>query len=157
MEKIAGVKSILVVCMGNICRSTTAEAVLREKLKQSKLKIKVDSAGTTGYHKGDKPDPRAIRIAEEKGYKFKGIRSRKVADKDFVKCDLILASDKKNLAYLEKHCPAEHAHKLALFLPVGGVEREEIPDPYYGSVQGFKQVLEMIEQASDTIIERLKV
>ncbi|GAD02029.1 low molecular weight protein-tyrosine-phosphatase [Agarivorans albus] len=157
MKKLVGVKSVLVICMGNICRSTTAEAVLRAKFKQHKLKIKVDSAGTTDYHKGDKPDPRAVRIAEEKGYSFKGIRSRKVLDKDFAKFDLILASDKKNLSYLHKHCPEQYAHKLALILPFGGVELEEVPDPYYGSVQGFKQVLAMIEQASDGIVERVKV
>ncbi|GAB1620452.1 low molecular weight protein-tyrosine-phosphatase [Agarivorans albus] len=156
MKKLVGVKSVLVICMGNICRSTTAEAVLRAKFKQQKLKIKVDSAGTTDYHKGDKPDPRAVRIAEEKGYSFKGIRSRKVLDKDFAKFDLILASDKKNLSYLHKHCPEQYAHKLALILPFGGVEQEEVPDPYYGSVQGFKQVLAMIEQASDGIVERVR-
>jgi protein-tyrosine phosphatase len=142
--------------MGNICRSTTAEAVLRTKLKQHKLKVKVDSAGTTDYHRGDKPDPRAVRIAEEKGYSFKGIRSRKVVEKDFAKFDLILASDKKNLSYLQKHCPEQYLHKIALILPFGGVEEEEVPDPYYGSVQGFKQVLAMIEQASDGIVERIK-
>ncbi|WP_055734938.1 low molecular weight protein-tyrosine-phosphatase [Agarivorans gilvus] len=148
-------KSILVVCMGNICRSTTAEAVLRTKLKQRGFNIKVDSAGTTDYHKGDKPDPRAISIGEKKGYSFKGIRSRKVSEKDFAKFDLILASDQKNLAYLSKRCPEQYLAKLDLYLPAGGLAEQEIPDPYYGSVQGFKQVLEMIEQASDGIIERL--
>lgn len=156
MNKLIGVKSVLMICMGNICRSTTAEAVLRTKLKQHKLKVKVDSAGTTDYHRGDKPDPRAVRIAEEKGYSFKGIRSRKVVEKDFAKFDLILASDKKNLSYLQKHCPEQYLHKIALILPFGGVEEEEVPDPYYGSVQGFKQVLAMIEQASDGIVERIK-
>ncbi|WP_432456178.1 MULTISPECIES: low molecular weight protein-tyrosine-phosphatase [unclassified Agarivorans] len=143
--------------MGNICRSTTAEAVLREKFKQQALKVKVDSAGTTDYHRGDKPDPRAMRVAEEKGYNFKGIRSRKVADKDFTKFDLILASDKKNLSYLQQHCPSHYSHKLALLLPSGGLDIEEVPDPYYGSVQGFKQVLGLIEQASDGLITRLKL
>ncbi|UPW20711.1 low molecular weight phosphotyrosine protein phosphatase [Agarivorans sp. TSD2052] len=141
--------------MGNICRSTTGEAVLRTKLKQKKLKIKVDSAGTTDYHHGDKPDPRAVRVAEDKGYSFKGIRSRKVLIKDFAKFDLILASDNKNLAYLEKHCPHQFSSKLALYLPSGGSDTLEIPDPYYGSVQGFKTVLDLIEQASDGLIERL--
>lgn len=145
-------KSILVVCMGNICRSPTGEAVLRAKAEQQGLDIVVDSAGTLGFHKGSKPDPRSSAVAEQRGYSFDGIRSRPVVEGDFEKFDLILASDKANLADLYDACPQEYQGKLALFLSFSDSDYDEIPDPYYGGPKGFELVLDLIEGASDKIL-----
>ena len=98
--KEARVQRILMVCMGNICRSPTAEAVCRFKVAQRRLNIEVDSAGTIGYHQGDRPDSRAMAAGEKRGFSFDGMRARQVVDADFEHFDLILAADKANLADL---------------------------------------------------------
>lgn len=147
-------KKILVVCMGNICRSPTGEAVLRARAKQQGIQVEVDSAGTIGYHQGNPPDPRSKAAGEKRGYSFKGIRSRKVIGSDFEKFDLILAADKDNLADLKAQCPSHHQHKLQLFLAGIDCDYEEVPDPYYGGDNGFELVLDLIEQASDQILTR---
>ncbi len=145
-------KKILVVCMGNICRSPTGEAILRAKAKQLGVEVEIDSAGTIGYHQGNPPDARSKAAGEKRGYSFKGIRSRKVVDSDFVNFDLILAADRANLSDLETQCPQQYQHKLQLFLADINADYDEIPDPYYGGENGFELVLDLIEQASEKIL-----
>ncbi|MFM2590565.1 low molecular weight protein-tyrosine-phosphatase [Vibrio sp. TBV020] len=148
-------KKILVVCMGNICRSPTGEAILRAKSEQLNIPVQVDSAGTIGYHQGNPPDVRAKAAGEARGYSFKGIRSRKVVVEDFDNFDLILAADKDNLADLKALCPKHLQYKLKLFLEFGHSEYEEIPDPYYGGDKGFELVLDLIEEASEQVLRSL--
>lgn len=147
---------LLVVCMGNICRSPTGEAVLRAKAKERGLDVEVDSAGTIGYHAGARPDARAQKAGEARGYDFSGIYSRQVEQKDFEYFDMILASDKANLADLVDHCPVQYKHKLSLFLSHGNGDKQEIPDPYFGGQQGFELVLDLIEAASENILSKLQ-
>lgn len=146
---------ILVVCMGNICRSPTGEAVLRKKALQLGVDVNVDSAGTIGSHKGSKPDSRAISAGEKRGYSFKGIRARQVTHADFDKFDFILAADEYNLRDLQEQCPDEHLLKIQLFLSYSDEDFNEIPDPYYGGERGFELVLDLIEDASENLLKSL--
>ncbi|GLT17591.1 protein-tyrosine-phosphatase [Vibrio zhanjiangensis] len=148
-------KKLLVVCMGNICRSPTGEAILRTKAAQMGIEIEVDSAGTIGFHQGNPPDPRSRAVGERRGYSFTGIVSRKVVEQDFAYFDLILAADRDNLADLKAQCPPEYQDKLTLFLSYGDSEQDEIPDPYYGGDKGFERVVDLIEQASETLLKTL--
>ncbi|MBM4840235.1 low molecular weight phosphotyrosine protein phosphatase [Vibrio parahaemolyticus] len=148
-------KRILVVCMGNICRSPTGEAVLRAKAKELGVDVDVDSAGTIGYHTGNTPDSRAMAAGKQRGYSFKGMRARQVSVQDFEDFDLVLAADKANLADLLDICPAEHRHKVSLFLSHSNSSYDEIPDPYYGGDDGFELVLDLIEEASVAVLQKL--
>lgn len=148
-------KKILVVCMGNICRSPTGEAVLKARAKHLGINIAVDSAGTIGFHQGNPPDRRSKLAAEKRGYSFKGMTSRKVISQDFEEFDLVLAADKDNLRDLRQQCPKHLQHKLKLFLSYGSSGYEEIPDPYYGEGDGFELVLDLIEEASDSVLNSL--
>ncbi len=143
---------IVFVCLGNICRSPTAEAVFRHKASKAGLHLHIDSAGTAGYHVGAKPDKRSMAVAREQGYDFNGISCRKVSDADFVECDLILAMDNANLDSLRKRCPEEHQQKVQLMMSYADTEFSEVPDPYYGGQKGFSLVLDLIEQASDGLV-----
>lgn len=146
---------VLVVCLGNICRSPTAEAVLRAKVEAAGLPVEVDSAGTSGWHQGEKPDKRSAATAAKRGISFDGIYSRQVVEQDFEYFDYILAADHSNLSNLKDICPAEHQHKLSLFLSHGDSDYEEIPDPYYGGDQGFELVLDLIEEASEAFLAKV--
>ncbi|EHR6473883.1 low molecular weight protein-tyrosine-phosphatase [Vibrio parahaemolyticus] len=148
-------KRILVVCMGNICRSPTGEAVLRAKAKELGVDVDIDSAGTIGYHTGNTPDSRAMAAGKQRGYSFKGMRARQVSVQDFEDFDLVLAADKANLADLLDICPAEHRHKVSLFLSHSNSSYDEIPDPYYGGDEGFELVLDLIEEASVAVLQKL--
>ncbi len=148
-------KRILVVCMGNICRSPTGEAVLRAKAEELGVDVDIDSAGTTGYHTGNTPDSRAMAAGKQRGYSFKGMRARQVSVQDFEDFDLVLAADKANLADLLDICPAEHRHKVSLFLSHSNSSYDEIPDPYYGGDDGFELVLDLIEEASVAVLQKL--
>ena len=152
----ADISKILVVCMGNICRSPTGEAVLKHKAKELGLNLTIDSAGTIGYHSGEKPDNRSMKAGEKRGYSFRGQYSRKVKLSDFTEFDLILAADKQNLADLQANCPSEHQHKLKLFLSYADSQYDEVPDPYYGAGDGFELVLDLIEEASDKLLAKIK-
>ncbi|MGR5347619.1 low molecular weight protein-tyrosine-phosphatase [Vibrio mediterranei] len=146
--------SLLVVCMGNICRSPTGEAVLKARARQMGIDVEVDSAGTIGYHHDNPPDSRAQQAGEARGYSFSGIRARQVTDDDFESFDMILAADKDNLADLKQRCPNHLKYKLSLFLSHGSSRHTEIPDPYYGGDQGFELVLDLIEDASDSVLSK---
>ncbi|EMW8521631.1 low molecular weight phosphotyrosine protein phosphatase [Vibrio parahaemolyticus] len=148
-------KRILVVCMGNICRSPTGEAVLRAKAEELGVDVDIDSAGTIGYHSGNTPDSRAMAAGKQRGYSFKGMRARQVSVQDFEDFDLVLAADKANLADLLDICPAEHRHKVSLFLSHSNSSYDEIPDPYYGGDDGFELVLDLIEEASVAVLQKL--
>ena len=148
-------KKLLVVCMGNICRSPTGEAVLKSKAETLGIEVLVDSAGTIGFHQGNPPDRRSKAAGEKRGYSFKGITSRKVLLDDFDKFDLILAADNANLSELEQLCPEHLKYKLALFLSFGTSNYQEIPDPYYGEGDGFELVLDLIEESSVAILDSL--
>jgi len=148
--------NILFVCMGNICRSPTAEAMLLKKLKDRNLieKVQVDSAGTHNFHPNEPPDKRSQMHASQRGYDLSNLRARRVVDSDFEKFDLILTMDWDNRALLEERCPAKYLSKirgLAEFLQnnVSTV----IPDPYYSNEEGFEYVLDLIEDATDGLIK----
>lgn len=150
---------VLFVCMGNICRSPTAEGVFRKHLQQQKLdgRVQVDSAGTHGYHVGEAPDPRTQRAAAERGYDLSDLRARKVAPDDMEYFDLILAMDRRNLDGLRAICPPERQHRLKLFMHYArNFDEDEVPDPYYGLGYGFDVVLDMVEDASLGLVESLK-
>jgi protein-tyrosine phosphatase len=150
---------ILFVCLGNICRSPTAEVVFRAVASREApdLDLEIDSAGTAGYHVDEPPDRRTRQAASRRGYDMSALRARVVEPKDFEYFDLILAMDRENLRALERRAPA-HAHdRLRLFLefaPEAGVS--EVPDPYYGGPNGFEDVLDLIEAASRGLIEHLR-
>jgi protein-tyrosine phosphatase len=151
------VKSILFVCMGNICRSPSAEAVFTKKAKYQGLSLKIDSAGTVGAHAKEKPDHRAQKVGAERGYSFDGLKARKVKVEDFDNFDLILAMDNDNIEEMKKIAPAHLQHKISLFLEYAKSHEEaEVPDPYYGGVNGFRFVLDLVEDASDGLIAQLK-
>ncbi|WP_319238639.1 low molecular weight protein-tyrosine-phosphatase [uncultured Propionivibrio sp.] len=155
MKKI----TVLFVCMGNICRSPTAEAVFRRALERSGLAehVEVDSAGTDAYHVGQAPDSRAQRAALKRGYDLSRIRARKVLAQDFECFDLILAVDKPVLASLRRQCPSNYADRLALLMAYAPPSSaQEIGDPYYGGPQGFEVVLDQIEAATEGLIALLK-
>lgn len=148
---------ILFVCTGNICRSPTAEGVFRHRAQAAGLGCHIDSAGTHAYHIGEQPDRRSQAHALRRGYDLSVQRARQVADDDFAHYSHILVMDRQNLAALMARCPAEHAHKLALFLAYGTLDPQgEVPDPYYGGDAGFERVLDLIEDASDGLIEALR-
>ena len=149
MAKVGQPRRVLLVCMGNICRSPTAEAVLRVKARQASLSIEFDSAGTENYHIGDAPDPRSVRHARERGYDLSTLRARQVHASDFQEFDLILAADEINLRELRRRCPQEEHHRLALFLGDVG-----LPDPYYGESDDFEKVLDLVEKQAVLLVSR---
>jgi len=156
-SKLKDISSILFICMGNICRSPSAEAVFRHKAKAAGLSLKIDSAGTVGAHAKEKPDHRAQKVGVERGYSFDGIRSRKVTVRDFENFDLILAMDNVNLEDLNKIAPQHLQYKTKLFLDFShNHEENEVPDPYYGGANGFRFVLDLVEDASDGLLAQLK-
>ncbi|MCO7189055.1 MULTISPECIES: low molecular weight protein-tyrosine-phosphatase [unclassified Pseudoalteromonas] len=146
---------VLVVCMGNICRSPTMEAVLAQTAAQRGLSLEVDSAGTIAYHQGNPPDKRSAAAARKRGYDLSSVKARQVQSQDFEHFDLILCADEQNLADLQSRCPEQYQHKLALFLRFGEQQQDEVPDPYYGGTDGFELVLDLVEHASDIIIAKL--
>lgn len=150
---------VLFVCMGNICRSPTAEGVFRDKVRQAGIaaNLRIDSAGTHGYHVGNPPDARAQEAARKRGYDLSDLRGREVCEKDFEEFDYVLAMDKDNLTMLQKKCPAHLQHKVRRLLSFSRrFPNLDVPDPYYGGRAGFDQVLDMVEDAADGLIEEIK-
>ena len=149
---------VLFVCMGNICRSPTAEGVFRQRLHAAGLadQVTVDSAGTGDWHVGKAPDGRSSQAALRRGYDLSGLRARQATAADFERFDLILAMDYDNLGRLQALRPHGHGAELDLFLRRYQLALDEVPDPYYGGADGFEQVLGLIEQASDALLAETK-
>jgi protein-tyrosine phosphatase len=151
--------SVLFICMGNICRSPTAEGVFRHLVREAGLadRILIDSAGTHDYHAGSPPDERATHHARLRGYDLSSLRARQVSDQDFERFDLLLAMDWENLRLLQQDCPVEHRHKLHRlmeFAPPG--LGEAVADPYYGGRQGFETVLDHVEAACQGLLAHIR-
>lgn len=149
-------ESILFVCTGNICRSPTMEGVLRTLAEQEGITLRVDSAGTHGYHIGEAPDPRSIKAAAERGYDISGLRARKLCARDFEQFDLILALDSGHYQELQRLCPPHLGHKVALYLEYTASKGEDVPDPYYGDAQGFETVLDMALEGCRNLLVKLR-
>ena len=150
---------VLFVCMGNICRSPTAEGVFKSVVENAGLADRIisDSAGTGDYHIGEAPDPRAQSAALGRGYDLSPLCARQVNLRDFSEFDHVLAMDEANLRQLKRLCPPEHTGKVKLFMEFAGEgTAREVPDPYYGGAQGFERVLDMVEQASNGLLEHLR-
>ncbi|MBX3139922.1 MAG: low molecular weight phosphotyrosine protein phosphatase [Trueperaceae bacterium] len=156
--------AILFVCMGNICRSPTAEAVFRAKLTEAGLAdlVEVDSAGTHAYHVGDQPDPRSVAAAARRGYDMQSLRARQLSTYDAERFDYVLVMDKGNynttLRALGGAEPGEGQRaRVRLFLEFApGVREVEVPDPYVGGPEGFEHVLDLIEAASDGLLAEVR-
>ncbi|MGF1595139.1 MAG: low molecular weight protein-tyrosine-phosphatase [Kiloniellaceae bacterium] len=149
---------ILTVCTGNICRSPSAEAILRHRLAEAGLghAVEVDSAGTAGYHIGEQPSEAARRLASRRGYDLSALRARQVAAADFSDFDLILAMDRGHLARLTALRPAASASRLHLFLEVLPQAGIDVPDPYYGGDADYEAMLDLIEAAAPAWVARLQ-
>lgn len=156
MARQAGV---LFVCLGNICRSPTAEGVFRARVAAAGLadRVRIDSAGTAGWHIGKPPDARSIRHAAERGVDLSALRARQVSPADFLQFDFLLAMDNDNREALLRMAPPTQRHKVSLFLdhaPAAGVR--EVPDPYYGGADDFARVLDLVEMAADGLVAHLR-
>ena len=149
---------ILFVCLGNICRSPTAEGVLRHQLDQAGLgqRVSVASAGTGDWHAGEAPDRRTCEAALRRGYDLSRQRAQQVKVEDFEHYDLVLAMDQQNLANLQALRPAQATAELDLFLRRYGMPRDDVPDPYHGGAQGFEDVLDLIEAACAKLVAEIE-
>jgi protein-tyrosine phosphatase len=150
---------ILFVCMGNICRSPTAEGVFRAHVRRHApgLDIENDSAGTHDYHVGEPPDPRTVKAAARRGIDLAGLRARQVQVEDFERFDLILAMDRLNHATLLDRSPPEHHARIRTLLEFAGpTAPADVPDPYYGGARGFDEVLDLVESAADGLLGEIR-
>lgn len=151
-------RRVLFVCLGNICRSPTAEAVFREILRREApgLAIEVDSAGTHAYHAGSAPDERAIAAAARRGFDLAPLRARVVTMADFERFDLVLAMDEQNYRQLRRIAPEPRRDRVRLFLEFAPhLQRRDVPDPYYGGATGFEEVLDLVEEAARGLLTAL--
>jgi len=151
--------SILFVCMGNICRSPTAHGVLRHRVAEQGMaaRVRVESAGTHGYHIGRPPDERSQAHAARRGYDLSDLRARQISMTDFERHDLILVMDQDNLAQVREQCPAHHLHKVRRFTEFClRREADAVPDPYFGGAGGFEQVLDLVEDACDGLLQHVQ-
>jgi protein-tyrosine phosphatase len=148
---------VLFVCLANICRSPTAEAVFRQHVKQAGLadRILVDSAGTAAYHTSEPPDSRARRVALQRGYDLTGLRARQVDRTDFAEFDYIVVMDLENLRALAPLCPPEHGHKVKLFADYCSTGACTISDPYIGGPDDFAHMLDRIEDGADGLLRHI--
>lgn len=150
---------VLFVCLGNICRSPSAEGVFRKLVEEQGLldQVKIDSAGTHAYHVGSPPDDRAQEAASRRGIDMSSLRGRRVDEGDFYIFDYVLAMDESNEYHLREIAPAEEIHKIKLFLNYAPERSEsEVPDPYYGGHSGFEHVLDLIEDASEGLLADIR-
>lgn len=154
------VTKILFVCMGNICRSPMAEGVFRHLLESAGLedKVYIESAGTHSYHIGASPDSRSQQTTRRRGIIIKDIKARRVTSEDFVTFDYLLAMDKENYSYLLNVCPQpQYRPKIQLFLDYApALHLEEVPDPYYGGLNGFEQIMDLIEEAARGLLHHIR-
>lgn len=154
-------KSVLLVCLGNICRSPTAEGIMRQRTAIAGIPMKVDSAGTGDWHIGNNPDPRAQKHAKEHGYNISKLVARQVSEQDFYDFDLVLAMDAQNLKDLEaikakaaQNTPDAALAQLFLMSEVDASHcRQDVPDPYYGGEDGFERVIRQLESSVDAWID----
>ena len=142
---------VLFVCTGNICRSPTAEGVLRRLAEKKNLKIHVESRGTHDYHVGEPPDDRAQHHAKRRGYDLSVQRAKHLGKRDFEEFDLVLAMDRGHLRILQRLCPPQHAGKVRMF-----IQETDVPDPYYGGPEGFEQVLDLVEKACESLLDEMR-
>lgn len=150
---------VLFVCMGNICRSPTAEGVFKHLVEKRGLAGRVisDSAGTHDYHVGEPPDARAMQAAARRGYDLSSLRARQVALTDFEAFDYLLAMDRSNLSQLRRWAPKSHVEKARLFLEFSTVDPGgDLPDPYYGGAAGFERVLDLVEDAAARLLDEIE-
>ncbi len=150
---------VLFVCLGNICRSPTAEGVFRRLLQEHGLteRVIVASAGTHAYHIGEPPDPRAQRAAARRGVDLSAKRGRQTAVSDFHEFDYVLAMDRENYEHLASKCPVALRHKVRLFMEFASSHAEpDVPDPYFGGTAGFDRVLDMIEDAAGGLLTEIQ-
>jgi protein-tyrosine phosphatase len=150
---------VLFVCMGNICRSPSAQGVFELQLAKAELAhlVHIDSAGTHAYHVGEPPDRRATQAAASRGIDLTTQRARRVEVADFERFDYVLAMDSSNLEDLLSVCPEEYQHKVRLFLEFANANSSrEVPDPYYGGTQGFERVLDLIEEGAEGLLEDIR-
>ena len=146
---------VLFVCLGNICRSPTAEAVMRSLVESRQLDLEIDSAGTAAYHIGKSPDHRSQQAALKRGMSMSGLRARQVSEHDFYEFDYILAMDSANYQDLISIKPSNASAAVVLFLrEFGSMEYDEVPDPYYGGEQGFELVLDLLEDACEQFLTK---
>jgi len=149
---------ILFVCMGNICRSPTAEGVFRKLVQERAphIQVEIDSAGTHAYHVGEPPDRRAIAAAERRGIDLSGLRARMVDEGDFESFDLLVAMDQLNREVLLDRSPDEYRDRIRLMLEFApSTDIDDVPDPYYGGPVGFEHVLDLVEEASKGLLDEL--
>ncbi|MGZ5006767.1 MAG: low molecular weight protein-tyrosine-phosphatase [Methylobacter sp.] len=150
---------VLFVCMGNICRSPTAEGVFTKLVKDHQLEARfsIDSAGTHAYHVGNAPDLRSQSAARERGIDLSDLRARQVIHGDFEDFDYVLAMDDENYSILVSACPEQHKSKIKYFLDYAPhLKERQVPDPYYGGAYGFERVLDMVEEASAGFLNALR-
>lgn len=151
--------SVLFVCMGNICRSPTAHGVFRHKVRELGMadSVAVDSAGTHNYHPNSPPDERSQAHAARRGYDLSDLRARQIEDSDFDEFDLIAVMDWDNLAMVQERCPTAHRHKVRR-LTEFCVQFDSlvVPDPYYGGIMGFEQVLDLVEDACSGLLQHVR-
>lgn len=151
--------AICFVCLGNICRSPTAEGAMRHQVAAAGLDgaIEIDSAGTGDWHVGEAPDARAQQAARARGYDLSALRARQIGDADFERFDLVLAMDGANLAALRKRCPPQYRGKVRLLMEFAGDgSAGDIADPYFGGARGFEQVLDQCEAACRGLLDSLR-
>ncbi len=149
---------VLMVCLGNICRSPTAHSVFAQRVVEAGLqeRVQVDSAGTGDWHIGHAPDARSRAAAAQRGYDMSALRARQVRARDFHDFDLLLAMDENNLRDLQRLAPPEHRHKVRLFMDFAELEERSVPDPYYGEAEDFQRVLDLVETAADGLLRHLR-
>ena len=149
---------VLMVCLGNICRSPSAHGVFQKYIKNKGLvdSIDVDSAGTSTYHIEQHPDPRSIEAAADRGYSLHQLIARQVADDDYHQFDYILAMDQANLTELRRRKPQSCRARLALLLDYSSQPQDAVPDPYYSGEEGFEVVLDLIESANEGLLEDIR-
>ncbi len=149
---------VLMVCLGNICRSPTAHIVFARRVAEAGLQdqVLVDSAGTGDWHIGHPPDARSCAAAAARGYDMSALRARQVQARDFHDFDLVLAMDENNLRDLQRLAPPQHRHKLRLFMDFADMDERSVPDPYYGEAEDFQRVLDLVETAADALLRHLR-